>query len=239
MMVNSDQLFSLETLKALVRKHLKSAGTKAALKPSHKWLWKEKKENHKGCQKTEKGKRCSDAYKMKQSILCGGGWDWVGGRTGLEWGCGHWVLRTILFALYRHHPRMPPADIPSALADSAHGSGHRFTPSLLSKEDGNDCRGPDDDTIKPPHPHPSFWLELLTLLNVAGDNMNLFKQSSYLKQQTTGKKNQTFSQAATSANTWKWVRQRNVEAGAKGISNDQSFWAHISTFLIIISQSCP
>lgn len=35
-------------------KHLKPAGAKAALKPSHKWLWKE---NHKKMSKSSEGKK--------------------------------------------------------------------------------------------------------------------------------------------------------------------------------------
>lgn len=97
MMLNSDQLFSLGSPKALLCKHLKPAGTKGALKPSHKWLWKENKEKpQKDVKKQRREKRCGAAYGMKRSIMWGGGWDWVGGGAGLEWGtesCAPYCLR--------------------------------------------------------------------------------------------------------------------------------------------------
>lgn len=100
MVLNSGQWFSLRTIKHLCRSISCPAGTKAALKLSHKWLWKKNKGNHMKMSKNREGKkkRCSAAYGMKRSILWGGGWDWIGGGTGLEWGSGHRVLRTILFA---------------------------------------------------------------------------------------------------------------------------------------------
>lgn len=79
------------------------------------------------------------------------------GRWGNWARVGEWApsLAHHTVCLYRHHPRMPPAGFPSALAGSAHGSWHRFSPSPLSKDDHNVCRGPDDDAIKT----PSFWLQ--------------------------------------------------------------------------------